>query len=264
MALFRSKPRDLADTTARDYLATAPPGARSEVLAGACVLGTMDLGVAAPERHGSLVTYAELAEVDHLVQGLLYQDDDFAAMVARKIAFNIRAAGAISGRPAGEWLSANGVKLGEHEPLEVVDGQDDPDGTGQSLAGLFWMTFRAVALGQSDAGADWRFYASLYTDPERHGLNYSVIAWGALTTARLLNIGALSRSVFGYGDEFRTVPRLTGPGWYPHPSKAGRLPNGDAPVKCYWDGDRWTDRCRVWSNGRFRDITRSPHAPPMD
>jgi hypothetical protein len=270
MGLFRSKQPEPADTTARDYLATAPPGARTEVLASACVLGATELRIAAPEQFGCLVTYQKLTEVDDLVQRLLYQDDDFAAAVARKIALDTFTFADSSRTKSVEkwidkWLGANGVKQGDKTPIEVVGGQDDPDSAGQNLAGLFWMTFNAVVLGRTNAPeVYWRFYSSLYTDPERHGLSYSIIAWGAVALARLINTGELSRSVPVLGDEYRTIPRLTGSGWYPLPNKAQKLPNGDAPVKCYWDGARWTDRCRVWTNGRFQDATHSPHDPPID
>lgn len=269
MPLFKAKQTTPADTTARDHLASAPPGARAEVLAGACVLATTGLSVAKPKEFGSPVTSLQLAEVENLVQRLLYQDDDFAAAVARKIALNLSAIASYSrsrstSKWVDTWLGANGVKQGEQSPVEIMNDQDDPDGSGQNLADLFWMTFRAVLLGQSDAPVEWRFYSSLYTDPERHGLSYSMVAWGALALARLLNTGELGRTVPGLGEDHRTIPRLTDPGWYPLPTKARKLPNGDALVKCYWDGARWTNRCRVWSNGRFHDAIHSPHDAPTD
>jgi hypothetical protein len=269
MGLFRSSQPEPEDNTARDYFATAPPGTRTEVLASACVLGATKLEVAASERFGCLVNYQKLTEVDDLVQRLLYQDDDFAAAVARKVALDMFTFSQFSRTDSVEWidrwLGANGVKQGSKTPIEVVGGQDDPESAGQNLAGLFWMTFNAVVQGQSKAPeVYWRFYSSLYTDPERHRLNYWIIAWGAVALARLINVGELSRSIPVLADEYRTIPVLTRPGLYPLPNKAQKLPDGDALVKCYWDGTRWTDRCQVWTNGRFRDTTHSPHDPPID
>lgn len=89
-------------------------------------------------------------------------------------------------------------------------------------------------------------------------------AASSLALARLWNSSRLAPDIPTFRAEYRDIPRLNGAGWYPHPSKARRLPNGNAEVRCHWDGARWTDRCQIWSEGRWTDVVWSPHAPPAD
>jgi hypothetical protein len=270
MGLFGSKPKEPVDDTAKRYLATAPPGARTEVLTSACFLQATRLQVAAADRRGSVVPHSELAPVDELVRATLRQDRAMVPHVARKTVLNLSVMGeAASCATFADWMvmlrGTNGVRTGSDVPLELVPGQSDPDGTGLSLAQVFDMTFRAVALGRQRAtSGEWGFYSSLYTDPAQEHLAVSVIAWGSVAVARLIVAGALDRRVFPtLGDAYGSVPPLTAPGWYPHPKKSGRLPSGDAQFKCFWDGSDWTDRVRLW-NGRSYDDATVPHRAAPD
>lgn len=259
-----------AERVARDYLAVAPPGARTENLASACILQTCALEVGAAHKMGAPLPYAELAEAERLAEHLLLQDTDIAASVARKIVFNISAMASLSRTETtiGGWydqvLGANGIVDGTSASLEMAHGLHDPDGTAISAANIFWMTLRAVGLGPSRAAkGEWAFYSSLYTDPERASLAYTVIAWGSVAVARLINSGGVDRSKEPIlGDRYRFVPPMTKPGWYPHPRKAGRLPDGDAQFKCFWDGNRWTDRVRLQQSGRWVEQIVSLRSAP--
>jgi hypothetical protein len=66
------------------------------------------------------------------------------------------------------------------------------------------------------------------------------IVWCAVAMSRLGELAV---------PQFPSPDKLESPGWYPEPlfNKADR----------YWDGNDWTERCRVLRNGRFEEISVS-------
>lgn len=44
----------------------------------------------------------------------------------------------------------------------------------------------------------------------------------------------------------------------------GEAADGDAQFKGWWDGNDWTERCRIWNNGAWQDASVPRNAATVD
>jgi hypothetical protein len=274
MPLFASKQSD--DETSRRYLASAPPGARTEVLTAACTQQIRELPVAAAAQFGKAVTVAGLEPASRLVRKIMHQDRDLSAFIARKIMMHFKAI-ATSYMPGTleENIAAFGSAMGFTSPTEprpdlVAQAREilSPEEVEQAsaLAAISFAILRAVIVG-GEAGDEYRLYVKLYTgDPDMdvEAVAYDVIAWTAIAVGRLMNRDLISPEFPMMAPKFRDVPAMDKPGWYPNPPKIGGMVNGDAVFQRFWDGAAWTDQVRMRDGRRWVTGSVSLHDEPAD
>lgn len=274
MSLFAS--RQSEDETSRRYLASAPPGPRTEVLTSACTQQIRELPVAAAGQFGKAVTVAGIEPASGLVRKIMHQDRDLSAFIARKIMvhFKAMALGFMSGT-LEENIAAFALAMGFTTPAEpppglVAQARDmlSPEEVKQAnaLAVISFSVLRAVIVG-SEAGDEYRLYVKLYTgapNMDVEAVAYDVIAWTATAVGRLMNRNLIRPGFPMMTPDFRDVPTMDKPGWYPNPAKLGGIVNGDALLQRFWDGTAWTDQVRMREGRRWATGSDSLHDEPID
>ena len=274
MPIFAS--RQSEDETSRRYLASAPPGPRTEVLATACTQHIRELPVAAAGQFGRAITMADIAPASGLVRQIMYQDRDLTAFIARKVVVHFKqmALGYMSGdleENQAAFESAMGFAAsGGPRPSLTAQAQNElsPEEINQAntLATLSFSVLLAVIIGR-EAAAEYRFYTKLYTgaqDMDAEAVAYDVIAWTAIALGRLMNRNLIRPGFPMMTPDYRDVPAMNGSGWYPNPAKLGGLVNGDAVFQRFWDGIAWTDQIRIRDGKRWTTGSISLHAEPVD
>ena len=225
-------PRQSDDETSRRYLASAPPGARTEVLTSACTQQIRELPVAAAGQSGKAVTAAGIEPASGLVRKIMYQDRDLSAFIARKIMVHFKAM-ALGYMPGDleENIAAFASAMGFSTPTEpqpglVAQARDslspEDEQQANALATLSFSVLRAVIVG-SEAGAEYRLYVKLYTgapDMAAEVVAYDVIAWTAIALGRLANRNLIRPGFPMMAPNFRYVPAMEKPGWYPNPTNS--------------------------------------------
>lgn len=274
MPLFASRQSD--DETSRRYLASAPPGPRTEVLASACTQQVRELPVAAANQFGKAVTLAGIEPASSLVRKIMHQDRDLSAFIARKIMvhFKVMASSYMAGT-LEENIAAFALAMGFSPPAEPRPGLTaqargtlSPEDAQQANAfsTISFSVLRAVIVG-SEAEAEYRLYVKLYTgapDMEAEVVAYDVIAWTAIALGRLLNRNLIRPGFPMMAPHFRYVPAMDRPGWYPNPAKLGGIVNGDAVFQRFWDGIAWTDQVRMRQGRNWATGHNSLHDEPID
>lgn len=274
MPLFASKQSD--DETSRRYLASAPPGPRTEVLASACTQQIRELSVAAAGQFGKAVTVAGIEPASSLVRKIMHQDRDLSAFIARKIMQHLKVITLdyMSGT-LEENLAAFASAMGFTTPTEpppglVAQARDtlSPEEVKQAnaLATISFSVLRAFILGR-EAADEYRLYVKLYTgapDMDVEAVAYDVIAWTAISVGRLMNRNLIRPDFPMMTPNFRDVPAMDKPGWYPNPAKLGGIVNGDAVFQRFWDGAAWTDQVRMRQGRRWAIGSSSLHDEPVD
>lgn len=274
MPLFR--PRKSDDETSRRYLASAPPGPRTDVLASACTQQIRELPVAGADQFGKAVTVAGIEPASGLVRKIMYQDRDLSAFIARKIMTHFKAAASsfMAGsleENVGAFASAMGFTTPtDSQPALVAQARHglSPEDAKEAnaLATISFSVLRAVTVG-SDAGAEYRLYVKLYTgspDMDAEAVAYDAIAWTAIALGRLANRNLIRPEFPMMAPNFRDVPAMERPGWYPNPPKRGDIVNGDAVFQRFWDGIAWTDQVRIRQGGHWTTGCVSLHDEPVD
>lgn len=272
MPLFGSRQSD--EETSRRYLASAPPGPRTEVLTSACTQHIRELPVAAAGQFGKAVTAAGIEPASGLVRKIMHQDRDLNAFIARKIMqhFKVIALNFMSGtleENIATFESSMGFTTSA-EPELVAQARDtlSPEEVKQvnALAVISFSVLRAFILGR-EAEAQYRFYAKLYTgapDMDVESVAYDIIAWTAIAVGRLMNRNLIRPGFPMMTPDFRNVPAMDKPGWYPNPTKLGGIVNGDAVFQRFWDGTAWTDQVRMREGRRWVTGSNSLHGEPID
>lgn len=272
MPLFGS--RQSEDETSRRYLASAPPGPRTEVLTSACTQHVRELPVAAAGQFGKAVTVAGIEPASGLVRKIMYQDRDLSAFVARKIMQHLKviALDYMSGtleEDIATFASAMGF-VTPAEPDLVGQARDTLSAEevkqANALASVSFSVLRAFTMGR-EAGAEYRLYVKLYTgapDMDAEAVAYDVIAWTAIAIGRLMNRDLVRPGFPMMAPNFRNVPAMDKPGWYPNPPKLGGIVNGDAVFQRFWDGTAWTDQVRIRQGRGWTTGSVSLHDEPTD
>ena len=274
MPIFGS--RQTNDETSARYLASAPPGPRTEVLTSACTQQIRELPVAAADHFGKAVTVAGIEPASGLVRRIMHQDRDLSAFIARKIMqhFKVIASDYMSGDLA-ENIAAFAAAMGfttpaGTQPELVAEAQTtlSPDEVEQAnaLAMISFSVLRAFIVGR-EAAAEYRLYVKLYTgDPnmDAEATAYDVIAWAAIAMGRLMNRNLIRPGFPLMTSNYRNVPIMSKSGWYPNPTKLGGIVNGDAVLQRFWDGIAWTDQVRMRQGSRWVTGSGSLHDEPID
>lgn len=274
MPLFSSRQSDVE--TSRRYLASAPPGPRTDVLTSACTQQIRELPVAAASQFGKAVTVAGIEPASGLVREIMYQDRDLSAFIARKIMQHLKViamnymAGTLEENFA-TFASAMGFTTPAEPNLVIVANDQDTLSAEEveqasALAKICFSVFRAFMMGR-EAGGEYRLYVKLYTgapNMDVEAVAYDAIAWTAIAVGRLMNRNLIRPGFPMMTPEFRDVPVMNIPGWYPNPAKLGGLVNGDAAFQRFWDGTAWTDQVRLRQGGRWATGSVSLHAEPID
>jgi hypothetical protein len=266
------------ERTSRDYLASAPPGPRTDVLASSCVIQIRDLPVASRSHFGQSINLPDLEPASQLVRHVMRQDRDLSAWVARKAIVTLKSvmgSRAMSGDIATDFplgLAAVGLQVGPSgSVIPRPDGpgpsEQDPvsaSGFGAIVIGL--LVLLTSAPNERTTSPAWRLYEDLYTGAsgdDVEDLAYDVTAWVSVLLARLFNAGHIGEGLDLFGPNYRQAPPLRQPGWYPNPANFGGIMNGDAVFQRFWEGS-WTDRVRVREGGRWAYDSISLHASPID
>jgi hypothetical protein len=260
----------------REYLASAPPGPRTEVLSSACVLQLREFPLADRTHRGQPLYGAEFAEATALVSGVMHQDRDLSAWVARKAMVNldIMMRAGMAGSEADNMATAFAmVGLDEKAELQAEHTSrldDDARTEAVGLAGCAVSVLVAIRERKSHPrgwrSSDHPLYEDLFTGAsgaQVERLAYEITAWASVVVARLMNADLFTRVLPTLAPSYREVPKLHRPGWYPNPSRTGEIVGGVAEVQRYWDG-QWTDRVRLRSRGGWQMLTAPLHAPPTD
>ena len=205
---------------------------------------------------------------------IMHQDRDLSAFIARKIMqhFKVIALNFMSGtleENIATFESSMGFTASA-EPELVAQVRDtlSPEEVKQAnaLAMLSFSVLRAFTLGR-EAGAQYRLYIKLYTgapDMDVETVAYDVIAWTAIAVGRLMNRNLIRPGFPMMAPNFRDVPAMDKPGWYPNPTKLGGIVNGDAAFQRLWDGTGWTDQVRMREGRRLVTGSNSLHDEPVD
>jgi hypothetical protein len=262
------------DGRIRAYLDGAPPGSRLDWLAWGGFLRVADTPIAAADAFGRPVTVADVRPAAELVRGVMRQDRDLTGPLVRKALVNLKSvvAGMMSG--AGEAdtaraFEAMGVDLREEGFSDflpgVAEGFCEEDAAGaRALADVVGSLLLLVLTDPRERPAlgVWTLYSEFFAaEPggERETLAYDLVAWIDVLIARLFNTGSATRPPF-LTDQFRHVPELTEPGWYPTPNKNANVVDGVATLQRYWDGI-WTDDVRVKSGRDWKSGSHSLDDP---
>lgn len=278
MGLFGS--RSSAETTSQTYLISAPPGPRTEVLASACELQIAELPLAGRAAYGQPLTPAEIESATVVVRHNLRQDQDLSAWIARKVMQHLfvimsdhMLAPTLEDRFA-ELFAAVGLRSAEqpdqNRMIELISQPPTLSGEDAAatiaLANLSFAVYRARML-QAEAGGDYDFYVSLFTGEvdDAAELSYGIIAWEGVALGRLTNDGrARVSGLRTFSDEYKRVPAMTVPDWYPNPYKTGAIVSGEASLQRYWDGAAWTDQVRLRDGRGWKSLSASLHDRPTD
>jgi hypothetical protein len=135
-----------------------------------------------------------------------------------------------------------------------------------AFATISFSVLRAFILGR-EAVSEYRLYVKLYTgapDMDAEAVAYDVVAWTAIAVGRLMNQNLVRPGFPLMAPNFRHVPPMEKPGWYPNPAKIGGIVNGDAVLQRFWDGDAWTDQVRMRQGKRWATGSDSLHDEPVD
>jgi hypothetical protein len=149
----------------------------------------------------------------------------------------------------------------------VTDDLDNVQAEGATGAGrTVFSVMRATGL-QDKGLPEWRLYSRIYTEQtsEMESAALVTTTWACLAQARLLSAGHFdpARVPFLQG-EFRQVPRLEEPDWYPNPANYGGLVDGEARYQRYWNGTDWTDDVRVREGRAWTHVKLPLNAEPND
>jgi len=268
------------EQTSRRYLASAPPGPRTELLAAAAVFRALPFPCADIDRLGTIVDRQELHMATEEVRSLMVQDRDLAAQLARKVLLQLNALlrgdgpnqdmveGDRSGHMTLYALKEVGLRAvvpadGGDVTLEV-SAMPAPAEADAAVATRIARQAIAVLFSVLGHGSprERQFYVGLHTgrgDIDVETVAYQIAAWGVILTARLVNACVIA----GFRPEYARVVPLAAPGWYPNPFNTGPIVDGDASIQRFWD-TQWTDRVRVRKSGRWVGQTHSLHDPPPD
>lgn len=275
MPLF-ARTKEHIDDTSRRYLASAPPGARTEVLTAASTYQVQQLPVARADRFGAPVTVADIAPAVEVVRRNLLQDRDLTGPIARKAMQHLHVIVTdFMSESVGENLDTflGAIGLEATGGLAIVGGLRDAlpaheVDAAESLANLSLAVFRSFSLGpKGTLPAEYRLYTELHTgapDKDVEELAYDIIGWVAIGLGRLFNTGRLRPGLPTADPSFRVVPQMEAAGWFPNPQRTGNIVDGDATIQRYWDGVGWTDKVRLREGKTWRTLTASLHAPPTD
>ena len=272
--LFASRQSD--DETSKLYLASAPPGPRTEVLTSACTQQIRELPVAAADQFGKAVTVAGIEPASSLVRKIMHQDRDLSAFIARKIMVHLKAvalsymAGSLEENMTAFESAMGFTTPAESQPILTAQarGTCSPEEVKEAnaLAVISFSILRAVIVGK-EAESEYRLYVKLYTgapDMDAEDVAYDVVAWTAIAIGRLANRNLITPGFPMMAPTFRDVPVMNKAGWYPNPAKIGGIVNGDAVLQRFWDGIAWTDRVRIRQGKRWTTGTDSLHDEPID
>jgi uncharacterized protein DUF2510 len=264
------------DETSRRYLAVAPPGPRTEVLAASCMHHVRETPISATEQFGEPLTMSSLAPTSDLVRNLMSHDRDLSGWIARKsmIQLNGTCSQFMRGTVSQNFdlaFGSVGLEVGEAVSVKASlaatwSGFDVDAAT--ALANVAIAVLNAAVSSPADprpAGQD--LYEDLYTGAsgsDVESLGYDVIAWGSVVLARLVNADHVTPNLPILPPIYRDAPLMQGAGWYPNPGKYGGLVFGDAAIQRYWNGDQWTDRVRVRQGKRWETLSNSLHLRPAD
>lgn len=232
--------------------------------------------MAAADQFGKAVTLARIEPAARLVRKIMHQDRDLSAFIARKIMmhFNAIALSYMTGtleENIAAFESAMGFsKTSEPLPSLTTRAQDtlSPEDVQQAnaFAAMSFWVLRAVTVGP-ESGEAYRLYVKLYTgapDMEAETVAYGVIAWTAIALGRLANRGLIRPGFPIWAPNYRNVPAMDKPGWYPNPAKLGGIVDGDALLQRFWDGNAWTDQARVRQGRGWVTVSDSLHDEPVD
>jgi hypothetical protein len=256
------------DETSREYLRTAPPGQRKDILAFASINAIADLPVSSARANGQPVAGGlGLEEASAAVRSIMAQDQAVYAWVARSAMVGLDALLETMG---GSWdsnldtaMSTVGLEPGPAIRAEAArNASAETQENALGLAGYALSIFWVVAQPDFNRPRDRTLYDRLFASTATTTVEaaYDVTAWAAIIIGRLRNIGVLA-DVPWFAPEFRHVPPMRQPGWYPNPYNRGKVEGGDATFQRYWDGD-WTERIRHRDGRRWLEQMHSMHTPP--
>jgi Protein of unknown function (DUF2510) len=266
MGLFS---RSTEKETSREYLRTSPPGQRKDILAFASLNAIVELPVSSAQADGRPVADScGLDEARNVVRSMLHQDQSVYAWVARSAMVCLDA---LLETMEGTWdqnldtaMNTMGLAPGPviHPAAQMAlppKVQEDVLGLANYALSIFWV----VAQPNTESARDRTLYDHLFssTAPATRETAYDVIAWAGILIGRLRNSGKLP-DVPWFGPQFRRVPPMPEPGWYPNPYNRGNIQDGDATFQRFWNGDDWTDQIRNRDGHRWLEQMHSMHTPP--
>jgi hypothetical protein len=257
------------DSTRRDYINSAPTGQRKDLLAYVCLNSILPLAVCGRESLGEPVADTlNLAEAAGIVKQCLAKDRSLHAWVARTsmVLLDLVVENLPGSYDENLEIAMSVIGLEPGPALAPEMTAQLPPGSAERVIGLanyalsiFWVVAQPNANLQRDRSLYERLFAA--PTPQTIEVSYDIIAWALVIVGRLKNARRISELPF-FGREYRSVPPMPAPGWYPNPYNRGQIVDGDATFQRFWGGDDWTDRIRMRSGKQWVEQSHSMTIAP--